>query len=45
MEGGLRERLLLVGLNHRTAPVEVRERFALEKKVTHPLDILRQELP
>ncbi|WP_297058077.1 glutamyl-tRNA reductase [Thermosulfurimonas sp.] len=45
MEGGLRERLLLVGLNHRTAPVEVRERFALEKKGTHPLDILRQELP
>ncbi len=37
--------MLLLGLNHRTAPVEVRERFALEKKGRHPLKLLRDELP
>ncbi|MBX6423687.1 glutamyl-tRNA reductase [Thermosulfurimonas sp. F29] len=45
MEGGPKEQILLVGLNHRTAPVEVRERFALDKKGGSPLEILRENLP
>ncbi len=45
MENGLREKLLLLGLNHRTAPVEVREKFALEKKDRHPLELLKNEVP
>ena len=43
--GPEREKILLVGLNHRTAPVEVRERFALEKQGEHPLAQLRTHLP
>ncbi|RUM88922.1 MAG: glutamyl-tRNA reductase [Thermodesulfatator sp.] len=46
MAAGLeREKILLLGLNHRTAPVEVRERFALEKRGRHPLAHLRAYLP
>jgi glutamyl-tRNA reductase len=32
------KRILLLGMNHRTAPVEVRERFAVD----HPGDVLRK---
>ncbi len=45
MEPGKREEIVLVGLNHKTAPVEVRERFALEKSGLHPLETLREEVP
>ncbi len=45
MESGPKEKIVLVGLNHRTAPVEVRERFALEKSGEHPLAVLKRELP
>ena len=41
--GGVGVKLLLTGLNHRTAPVEVRERLAFEEKaLPSALDELTQ---
>ena len=45
MESGPKEKILLLGLNHRTAPVEVRECFALKSLGEHPLAVLKRELP
>lgn len=45
MENGPKEKILILGLNHRTAPVEVRECFALKNVSEHPLAILKRELP
>ncbi len=34
----------LIGLNHRTAPVEVREKLSFKDRGVHPLDLLKSEV-
>lgn len=38
-------RVLFVGINHRTAPVELRERFAMSEDTREHLDAFRQRFP
>ncbi len=38
--------ILLIGINHRTAPVEIRERLSFNNSPIHPLELIKQiELP
>jgi glutamyl-tRNA reductase len=37
--------LFLIGVNHKTAPVEVREKLALKNSSLHPLEKLKKENP
>ena len=41
----MEQKLCLVGLNHRTAPVEIREKFALDQAGNRDLGLLHSESP
>lgn len=41
---GLDITILLIGLNHKTAPVEIREKLAFKNLPSHPLEVLRKEV-
>ncbi len=37
--------IILIGLNHKTAPVEIREKLSFKTSLSHPLEKLKSQIP